>query len=71
MSEWHPEPLEEWESDLLREYVHGIRKSFYYDHRIQDILMEEAEKMLAGDQTPQECAEMMQSRVSIYLSEQS
>ena len=63
--------MEEWESDLLREYVHGIRKSFYYDHRIQDILLEEAEKMLAGDQTPQECAEMMQSRVSIYLSEQS
>lgn len=63
--------LEEWESDLLREYVHGIRTCWYYDYRIQDILLEETEKLYAGDQTAQECAEMMQSRVSIYLSEQS
>ncbi len=63
--------LEEWESDILRDYIEGVRTCAYYDYRVHDILMEEAEKMLAGDQTPQECAEMMQSRVSIYLSEQS
>ncbi len=63
--------LEEWESDLLRDYVHGIRTSWYYDYRIQNILLEEMDKLYAGDQTAQECAEMMQSRVSIYLSEQS
>ncbi len=63
--------LESWESDILRDYVDGIRRSWYFDTQIHDILMEEVEKLLAGDQTPQECAEMMQSRVSIYLSEQS
>ncbi len=63
--------LESWESDILREYVGGIRTCWYFDTQIHDILMEEVEKLLAGDQTAQECAEMMQSRVSIYLSEQS
>ncbi len=63
--------LETWESDILRDYVDGIRTCWYFDAQIHDILMEEVEKLLAGDQTPQECAEMMQSRVSIYLSEQS
>ncbi len=63
--------LESWESDILRDYIEGVRTCSYYDYRVHDILLEEAEKMLAGDQTPQECAEMMQSRVSIYLSEQS
>ncbi len=63
--------LETWESAILRDYVDGIRTSWYFDTQIHNILMEEVEKLLAGDQTPQECAEMMQSRVSIYLSEQS
>ncbi len=63
--------LEEWESDILRDYIGGIRTCYDFDYRVHDILMEETEKMLAGDQTPQEAAEMMQSRVTIYLSEQS
>ncbi len=63
--------LEPWESDILRDYIEGVRTCSYYDYRVHDILLEEAEKMLAGDQTPQECAAMMQSRVSLYLSEQS
>ncbi len=63
--------LETWESDLLCDYVENIRTCAYSDHKIQNILLEEMEKLYAGDQTAQECAEMMQSRVSIYLSEQS
>ncbi len=63
--------LETWESAILRDYVDGIRTCWYFDTQIHNILMEEVEKLLAGDQTAQECAEMMQSRVSIYLSEQS
>ncbi len=63
--------MKEWETDLLRDYIHGIRTCQYYDTKMYTILMEEAEKMLAGDQTPEEAAKMIQSRVSIYLSEQS
>lgn len=63
--------MEEWESDLLRDYIHGIRTCWYYDRKVYEILMEETDKMLAGDQTAQEAAEMIQSRVSLYLSEQS
>ena len=63
--------LESWESEIFRDYIEGIRTCYYYDYKVHDILMEEAEKMLAGDQSPQECADMMQSRVSIYLREQS
>ncbi len=63
--------MKEWETDLLRDYIHGIRTCSYFDTKVYTILLEESEKMLADDQTPEETAKMMQSRVSIYLSEQS
>ncbi len=63
--------MEEWETERLRDYIYGIKTCWYYDQKVYNILMEETEKMLAGDQTPQEAAQVMQSRVTIYLSEQS
>ena len=63
--------MKEWETDILRDYIHGIRTCYYFDTKAYTVLLEEAEKMLAGDQTPEETAKMMQSRVSLYLSEQS
>ncbi|MBR4101639.1 MAG: extracellular solute-binding protein [Oscillospiraceae bacterium] len=63
--------MKEWETDILRDYIHGIRTCYYFDTKVYTVLLEEAEKMLAGDQTPEETAKMMQSRVSLYLSEQS
>ncbi len=53
------------------DYVQNITTCYYYDETVYNILWEEVQMMLAGDQSPQEAAEMIQSRVSIYLSEQS
>ena len=55
----------------LMAYIEGIRTSYYHDRNIYKILMEETEMLLVGDSTAQKCAEMIQSRVSLYLSEQS
>ncbi|MBE6850479.1 MAG: hypothetical protein E7504_01895 [Ruminococcus sp.] len=63
--------MEPWETDIMRDYIYGIRTCWYYDETVYRIMLEETEKMMAGDQTPEEAAKMMQSRVSIYLSEQS
>jgi ABC-type glycerol-3-phosphate transport system substrate-binding protein len=59
------------EMGKLRTYLEGIQTAYYYDETIYNILWEETDKYLAGDQTAEECGRMVQSRVSIYLSEQS
>ncbi len=59
------------EMGRLRTYLEGIQTAFYYDETVYGIMMEEIEKYFAGDCTAEECGRMIQSRVSIYLSEQS
>lgn len=61
----------EEEMGKFRSYLEGIQTAFYYDETVYNIMMEEIEKYLAGDCNAQECGKMIQSRVSIYLSEQS
>ncbi len=61
----------EEEMRKFRSYAEGIRTAFYFDETVYNIMMEEMEKYFAGDCTAEECAEMIQSRASIYLSEQS
>ncbi len=59
------------EMDAFLAYVEGITEGNDTDPNIYNIFWEEAEMYLAGDQTAEKAAEMIQSRVSIYLSEQS
>ncbi len=61
----------EEEMGRFRTYLEGIQTAFYFNERVYDIMMEEIEKYLAGDCTAAECGKLIQSRVSIYLSEQS
>ncbi len=61
----------EEEMEELYAYIQNIRTCWYYDETVYNILMEEMGMVLAGDQTPEEAAKMIQSRASIYLSEQS
>ncbi len=44
---------------------------YYRDDTIPDIILEEADAFFAGDKTAEETASILQSRVSIYLAEQS
>lgn len=55
----------------LRTYIEGIEAAYTRDETIKNIMQEEMDMHFAGDQTAEQAAKMMQSRVSIYLSEQS
>ena len=58
-------------ADELKAYIEGIRDISVYDTTIMEIVNEEAQKYFAGEQTSQQAADMIQSRASLYLSEQA
>lgn len=60
----------EEEMEKLMDYIENIRMFLYTDPQIGTIMEEEAEKFFAGDQTAEEAAKMIQSRASLYISEQ-
>ncbi len=55
----------------LRTYIEGIRTCKYLDETVYSILLEETEMYFAGERSAEETADIVQSRVSLYLSEQS
>ena len=57
--------------DGIKSYIENINTGEYFDDTIFNIGTEEAGMYFSGDQTAQAAADMIQSRVSIYLSEQS
>lgn len=57
--------------DEIKNYIMNITEIAYYDEQIYTIVQEETEKFFSGDQTAQAAADMIQSRASLYLSEQS
>ncbi len=59
------------EMDRLTAYIESMTQSNFYDVSVYEVIFEEAEMFFAGDQTAQQTADMIQSRVSLYLSEQS
>ncbi len=59
------------EIDRMEAYIDGLSRSRTYDESIYEIVYEEADMFLKGDQSAQQAADMIQSRVSLYLSEQS
>ena len=65
-----PLPTQE-DIDKIKSYIEGVTETNYYDEQIYNIIDEEAQKFFAGDQTAQAAADMIQSRASLYLSEQN
>ena len=55
----------------LKAYIDGITICSYYDTQIYHIIQEETAMFFSGDQSAQHTANMIQSRVSLYLAEQS
>ncbi|MBQ9807577.1 MAG: extracellular solute-binding protein [Ruminococcus sp.] len=65
-------PLTDEERDMLVDYVKGAETvSGGYSAEVFKIIDEETKAYFAGEKTAQEAADMIQSRVSIYVSEQS
>ena len=54
----------------LGDYLENVRMYTNNDPHITSIISEEAEMYFSGDQTAEKCAEMIESRVNLYLSEQ-
>lgn len=58
------------EQEFLLDYMEHITAFYYADPTVSRIIQEESDKYFAGDQTAQEAADMIQSRASLYISEQ-
>ncbi|MCR4644863.1 MAG: hypothetical protein K5695_05575 [Oscillospiraceae bacterium] len=54
----------------VKKLISGINETTYYDQKVSTIIEEESQKFFAGDQSAQQAADMIQSSVSLYLSEQ-
>lgn len=66
------DPLTQEECDFIRNYVGNIKASkFYYDETVFNIISDECNSYFAGDKTAEQTAEIIQNRVSIFISEQS
>ncbi len=60
----------ETEKEAFLAHIEGAAQPYQYNDTIYHILMEETEMYFAGDSTAEQTAEKIQSRVSLYLSEQ-
>ena len=63
------EPLTAERAQELKDYVLSVDKLYYYDAAIVDIICEEAAPFFAGQKTAEQAAEIIQSRVQIYVNE--
>lgn len=66
------EPMSESDKQKYVEFVRGIdRISSGIESNVDNIIKEETELYFSGEYSAEKCAEMIQNRVSIMLSEQS
>lgn len=62
--------LTDAQAQTIRNLVNSVERTFSYDHSILDIITEEAAPFFAGQKTAQQAAELVQSRMSLYVNEQ-
>ncbi|MEG0941213.1 MAG: extracellular solute-binding protein [Oscillospiraceae bacterium] len=58
------------EADQIRALIDSVEKTGIYDESIMGIIKEEATLFFKGEKTVEQTAEMVQSRMSIYVNEQ-
>ncbi len=59
------------QADGINELIGSVSRLANYDESIINIVSDEAASFFAGDKTAEETAQIIQSRVAIYVSEQS
>lgn len=64
-------PITDEEYNMVLEYISNCTIPRDYNETLYNILTEEYNAFAAGDKTAAECADIIQNRVSIYLSENS
>lgn len=65
------EPLNDEDIKFIKEYIGSLDSVFNSNDAIMDIIMEEANSFFNGEKTAQQVADIIQSRVSIYVNENS
>lgn len=63
------EPLTAERAQEIKDYVLSVEDIYYYDDSIIDIIVEEAAPFFAGQKTAEQAADIIQSRVQIYVNE--
>lgn len=63
------EPLSAERAQEIKEYVLSVDEIYYYDSYIIDIILEEAAPFFEGQKSAEQAAEIIQSRVQIYVNE--
>ena len=62
-------PMSREEADGLIEYVKSVRQLYAYNDALLKIVSEEAAPYFAGQKSAKEVADIIQSRVQIYVNE--
>ncbi|MDE5772316.1 MAG: extracellular solute-binding protein [Ruminococcus sp.] len=68
---WINKPITDEDAEYITEFLSHFNKLYDSDEEAQNIIREECYKFMNGETTAEKCAETIQNRVSIYLSEQS
>ncbi|MDE5861765.1 MAG: hypothetical protein K2H28_06170 [Ruminococcus sp.] len=68
---WKNKPITDKDIDYINDFISHCNKLSDRDEDAQEIIREECNKFMNGEISAEECAERIQNRVSIYLSEQS
>ncbi len=69
--DWINKPITDEDAEYIAEFMSHFNKLSDRDSDAQEIIREECNKFMNGEISAEECAERIQNRVSIYLSEQS
>ena len=68
--EWQAdEPISRAQAEEIRDYIFRTEIDPYFNFDINNMINEECAAVLNGEKSGSECAELLDSRVGIYLSE--
>ena len=65
------EPLTAAEAEQFRDFLSRIEHTSFYDKTAMDIIRTECAAFFAGSKSAEETAALIQSRLSLYVAEQS
>ena len=64
-------PLTRDELEEVKQFIYGLNKVYDYNENVYNIINEEASAFFSGQKSAEEVAQIIQSRVSIYVNENS
>ena len=72
LPDWQEDtPITKEQAEQIRDYIFRTKIFPYYSFEINDIISEECAAVINGEKTGRECADILNSRIGIYLSERS